>query len=117
LYFQPHVILACEFSCDLGEIPRCKPSFKVANPVVRFSDLEEDDLEDLYDQINELTKKIKLEFGKLIDKVFVSYRDSQEIDHDRLVLTLINSEDNLFKEDELAGTKSVYDVFRIIKSL
>ena len=72
-------------------------------------------MEDLYIQIDELTKKIKREFGKLFDKVFASYRDSQEIDHDRLVLTLINSEENLFKEDELAGTKSVYDVFKIIK--
>ena len=72
-------------------------------------------MEDLYDQINELTRKIKIEFKKLFDKVFVSYRDSQEIDHDRLVLTLINSEENLFKEDELAGTKSVFDVFKIIK--
>ena len=72
-------------------------------------------MEDLHFQIDELTKKIKLEFGKLFDKVFASYKDSQEIDHNRLVLTLINNEENLFKEDELAGTKSVYDVFKIIK--
>ena len=106
--------LACEFSCDLGKIPRCKPSFEVANPVVQFNDLEEDDLEDLFAKIDELTKKIKLEFAKFFDKVFVSFRDSHEVDLDRLVLTLINDE-KLFKEDELAGTRSVYDVFKAIR--
>ena len=92
-------IIACEFSCDLGGIPCCKPSFKVTNPVVRFSDLEEDDLEDLYAQIDRLTKKIKIEFGKFFDRVFVSFRDSQEVNHDRLILTLIN-EEKIFKEEE-----------------
>ena len=103
-----------EFSCDLGNIPQYKSSFEVTNPIVRFSDLDDDDLEDLRAQINKLTKKINLEFGRFFDKVFASFRDSRKVDRDRLVLTLI-SEERLFKEDELAGTTSVYDIFKVIR--
>ena len=108
------ITVAYKFSSDLGDIPRCKPSFEVTNPVVQFSDLEEDDLEDLRAQIQKLTEKIKLEFDKFIDEVFVSFRDSQKVDHDRLVLILISRE-KLFKEDELAEVKCILDIFKIIR--
>ena len=71
-------------------------------------------MEDLHAQINKLTKQIELEFGRFFDKVFTSFRESQKVDHDRLVLTLVSKE-KLFKEDELAGTTSVYDVFKAIR--
>ena len=100
--------------CNLDEIPHCKSSFEVSNPIVRFSDLEEDDLEDLHAQMDELTRTIKLEFKKFLDKVFVSFRDSTEVDRDRLVLTLLK-EEALFEEEELAEAKTVFDVFKTIK--
>ena len=102
-----------EFSCDLDDIPHCKSSLKVSNDIVRFGDLDEDDLEDLYAQMNELTRKIDIEFEKFLNKVFKSFRDSKDVDRDSLVLTLTKRE--AFKEDELAGTKTVFDVFKTIK--
>ena len=75
--------------------------------------MDEDDREDLLAQIDEQTKKIELEFGKLVDKVFTSFRDSG-VDHNRLILTLIGKE-KLFKEDELEGIKNIYEVFKIIR--
>lgn len=99
---------------DLGDIPLCSTPFKIPNPIVRISDLDEDDQEDLYAQIDELTRKIELKFGKLFDRIFMSFRDSREIDHDRLIVTLINKE-KLFKEGELAEATSVSDVFKAIR--
>ena len=107
------IIDSDDFSCDLADIPQLKSSFEVSNPIVRFSDLDEDDREDLLAQIDEQTKKIELEFGKLVDKVFTSFRDSG-VDHNRLILTLIGKE-KLFKEDELEGIKNIYEVFKIIR--
>ena len=98
---------------DLGDIPLCSTPFKIPNPIVRISDLDEDDQEDLYAQIDELTRKIELKFGKLFDRIFTSFRDSREIDHDRLIVTLINKE-KLFKEGEQAEATSVPDIFKAI---
>lgn len=102
------------FKPDLGDIPQCATPFKIPNPIVRISDLDEDDQEDLYAQIDELTRKIELKFGKLFDRIFMSFRDSREVDCDRLVVTLINKE-KLFKEGELAEANSVSDVFKAIR--
>ena len=76
--------------------------------------MDEDDQEDLYAQIDEMTRKIELKFGKLFDRIFTSFRDSREVDCDRLVVTLINKE-KLFKEGELAEATSVSDVFKAIR--
>ena len=102
------------FKPDLGDIPQCATSFKIPNPIVRISDLDEDDQEDLYAQIDELTRKIELKFGKLFDRIFTSFRDSREVDCDGLVMTLINKE-KLFKEGELAEATSMSDVFKAIR--
>lgn len=76
--------------------------------------MDEDDQEDLYAQIDEMTRKIELKFGKLFDRIFTSFRDSREVDCDRLVVMLINKE-KLFKEGELAEATSVSDVFKAIR--
>jgi hypothetical protein len=102
------------FKPDLGEIPLCATSFKIPNPVVRIGDLDEDDQEDLYAQINELTRKIELKFRQFFDQIFTSFRESQDVDRDRLVMTLINRE-GLFKEGELAEATSVSDVLKAIR--
>lgn len=106
---------ACdEFSCDLTDIPHGKSSsLDISNPVVRFSDLDEDDREDLLAQIDELTEKIELEFGKLIDKVLSSFWDSG-VDHNRVIVTLIGKE-KLLREEDLTGTRNIDDVFKIIR--
>ena len=110
-----HFFAACDdFSCDLTDIPHCKSSsFEISNPVVRFSDLDEDDREDLLAQIDELTEKIELEFGKLINRVLVSLWDSG-VDHNKVVVTLIGKTE-LFKEEDFAGTRNIDDVFKIIR--
>lgn len=64
--------------------------------------------------MNELTKKIDLEFQSFFSKVFTSFRASEKIDRDKLVLTLTRNE-TIFEEDELAKTESVFDVFMLIK--
>ena len=102
------------FKCDLGEIPHHDSSLEISNPVVSFSDLDKDDLEDLHAKMNELTKKINIEFQKFFGKVFTSFRDSKKIDRDKIVLTLTTNE-AVFEEDELAKTKTVFDVFMLIK--
>lgn len=76
--------------------------------------MDEDDLEDLRAQMSELTKKIDREFQSFFSKVFTSFRDSERIDRDKLVLTLTRNE-TIFEEDELAKTKTVFDVFMLIK--
>ena len=103
------------FSCDLGEIPHCESSLKVPNPVVSFASLDEDDLEDLQAQMSELTKEIKLQFDIFFGAIFKSFRDSTQIDRDKLVITLMDKE-SIFDKDEVDKTKTVYDVFRMIKS-
>ena len=75
--------------------------------------MDEDDREDLLAQIDELTEKIELEFGKLIDKVLSSFWDSG-VDHNRVIVTLIGKE-KLLKEEDLAGTRNIDDVFKIIR--
>ena len=98
----------------MSGIPHSKSSLKVSNDVVHFDELDEDDLEDLHAQMSELTRKIDIEFEKFLNKVFISFRDSKNVDRDSLVLTLTKHE-ALLKEDELAGTKTVFDVFKAIK--
>ena len=103
-----------DFKCNLDEIPHHGSSLEIPNPIVSFSSLDEDDLEDLHAQMSELTKKIDLEFQTFFNKVFTSFRDSMKIDRDKLVLTLTRNE-TIFEEDELAKTKTVFDVFMLIK--
>ena len=64
--------------------------------------------------MSELTRKIDVEFQSFFSKVFTSFRDSEKIDRDKLVLTLTRNE-TIFEEDELAKTKTVFDVFMLIK--
>ena len=82
--------------------------------MVSFASLDEDDLEDLQAQMSELTKEINLQFDKFFDAIFTSFRDSKQIDRDKVVVILTNKE-AVFEKDELEGAKSMYDVFRMIK--
>ena len=110
MYF---VCLFCiGFKCDLGTIPLCKSSLKVSNPVVSISTLEEDDRENLQAQVYLLTKKIRDEFEKFFVAIFSSFRE--KIDREKLVLTLIK-EETFIQKDKVNETKSIYDVFVIIK--
>ena len=107
-------LTSADFICDLGEITHHRSSLEVPNRIVSFSSLDEDDLEDVHAQMSELTKKIDIEFQSFFSKVFTSFRDSEKIDRDKLVLTLTRNE-TIFEEDELAKTKTVFDVFMLIK--
>ena len=61
-----------------------------------------------------LTKKIKLEFNKFSDRVYMSFKESKKVDHERLILTLRKCEP-IFTEEDLARTNTVYDVFGLIE--
>ena len=102
------------FSCDLDNIPCQKSSFNFPNPIVQYCDLDEDDKEDLHAQMNELTKQIDIEFEKLLKNVLKSFRDSEDVDRDSLVLTLVKKE-GVFQEEEFAGEKTIFDVLKTIK--
>ena len=102
------------FSCDLDDIPYQNSSFNVPNPIVQYNDLDEDDKEDLLAQMYELTKQIDLEFEKLLNNVLKSFTVSEDVNRDSLVLTLVKKE-GVFKEEELARAKTIFDVLKTIK--
>ena len=103
------------FKCDLDEIPHCESSLGVPNPVVKLSSLDEDNLIDLEAQMRDLTYKIDLEFEKLFRAMYKSFKKSEEIDHNELVITLTKKE-RFFEPAELRQTKTVYDVLLMVKS-
>lgn len=108
--------VATEFECDLGDIPHTPSSLvHVANPIVPFNDLSEDDLEDLYAQMNGLTKGIQLEFLSLLTQVHESFKKS--VDLDALVLVLKRDDVLVFEEHdpELASAKDISQVFHVIR--
>ena len=103
-----------DLECVLHEIPHHESSLAVSNPVVDFSSLNEDDREDLEFVINELRKKIDIEFDKLFNVIFKSW-NSREIDFKELFLTLTKKE-KFFEEGDLYQVKTVYDVLLMVKT-
>ena len=97
----------------LCEIPHHESSLAVSNLVVDLKSLNEDDREDLEYVINELRKKIDIEFNKLINAIFKSW-NSREIDLEELFLTL--KEENGFEESDLRQVKTVYEILSMVKS-
>lgn len=110
LYVICNILSDAEFSCDLGDIPHHKSTLKAPNPIVAFSDLDIDDLEDLKDQMNALTREINAKFRTFRSRVFTSFRD-ENVDRDQVVLTLTDLD---FEKDELDSTQTLFDVFMLI---
>ena len=56
------------------DCPHRQSVLPVSNPVVRFEELSEDDREDLFAQMNDLTKRIHTKFKILLDQVYGSLK-------------------------------------------
>ena len=84
--------------------------------MVRFEELSEDDLKELFAQMNviELTKTIYTEFKKLLDQIYGSLK--KRVPHDRVVLTLTKDATMLFADDnhKLDEAKNMFEVFKAI---
>ena len=104
-----------KFVCDLDGIPHKKSlAHSISNPIVCFKDLSEYNLEDLHAIMSSLTKKIKLEFNRFFDRIYMSFRESTKIDHQRLILTLRKCEP-MFREDDFTQMETIHDVFELIQ--
>ena len=102
------------FLCDLSRISHSSSSFdKVKNPIVRFNELHEDDLEDLYAQMNQLTKVVQKEFLTFLAHIHDSFK--QHVDYNTLILILERDEILIFKDADFSAAKDVSDVFRAIR--
>ena len=96
------------------DCPHKQSSLPIPNPVVRFEDLSKGDCKDLFAQLNELTKKIHMEYSKLFDQVYVSLRERFEYNH--VVLTLTRDHGQLFQGNKkLLRAKNMLDVFMVIQ--
>ena len=82
--------------------------------MVRFKDLSKSDRKDLFAQMNELTKEIRVKFSKLFDQVYESL--SKHFEHKRVVLTLTREGVQLFQGNKkLLRAKNMFDVFNVIQ--
>ena len=98
------------------EYPYKQSSLPIPNPVVRFEDLSKSDRKDLFAQMNELTKEIRLEFSKLFNQVYASLDKHPDHIVKQVVLTLTGEGVQLFQGNKkLLGAKSMFDVFKVIQ--
>ena len=101
------------FKLDLADYPHKPSSLPVPNPVVRFEDLSEDDRQELFAKMNDLTMKIYKQFLKLTAQVCASL----EAQHKYVVLTLTKDDIMLFDDDikdKLRKSEDIYEVFDVI---
>ena len=108
-----HTVSDDSFVLEL-DCPHKQSSLPIPNPVVRFEDLSKSDRKDLFAQMNELTREIRVEFSKLFDQVYESLR--KHVEHKRVVLTLTGEGVQLFQGNKkLLGAKNMFDVFNAIQ--
>ena len=99
-----------EFDCP----HKTSDSLPVSNPIIRFEELSEDDREDLFSKMRELTKNINSKFKKLLDQVCESLK--RRVEHDRVVLTLTEDDVMVFdRDDKLDEAKDMFGVFKAIR--
>ena len=115
LYYNSVCFDIVDLESVLCEIPHHESSLAVFNPVVDLKSLNEDDQEDLEFVVNELKKKIDIEFDKLFNVIFKSWNSREIIDLKELFLTLTKKE-NFFEEGDLHQVKTVYDVLLMVKT-
>ena len=113
MYYNSVCFGIVDLESVLCEIPHHESSLAVSNPVVDIKSLNEDDQEDLECVINELRRKIHIEFHKLINVILKSW-NSRKIDFEELFLTVKN--ENVFEEGDLDRVKTVHDVLLMVKS-
>ena len=86
----------------------------ISNPIIHFEDLNEDDREDLFAQMNELTKKVNSKFKKLLNRVYESLRKRVELGS--VILTLTEDDVMIFdQDDKLDEARDMFDVFKAIR--
>ena len=86
----------------------------VSNPIIRFEDLNEDQCENLFAKMHELTKEINSKFKKLRNKVYESLK-TRHVDHSNVVLTLTKDDVMIFdRNDKLDKAANMFDVFKAI---
>ena len=110
-----HTVSDVGFKLDL-DCPHKQSSLPIPNPVVRFEDLSKRDCKDLFAQMNELTKEIRIEFSKLFNQVYASLDKHPEHIVKHVVLTLTGDGVQSFHGNKkLLGAKSMFDIFRVIQ--
>ena len=86
----------------------------ISNPIIRFEDLDEDDRDDLFAQMSELTKKVNLKFKILLNRVYESLR--RRVEHGSVILTLTEDDVMIFdQDDKLDEAKDMLDIFKAIR--
>ena len=89
-------------------------SLPVSNPIIRFEELSEDDREDLFAKMSELTKRMNSKFKKLLDQVYESLK--KRVEYGRIILTLTEDDVMIFdRDDKLDEAKDMMDVFKAIR--
>ena len=89
-------------------------SLPIPNPIVRFEELTEDDREDLFAQMDELTKEIYIKFKTLLSQVYKSLKE--RVEHEHVVVTLTGDDAMIFDDnDKLDEAKDMFEVFKAIR--
>ena len=85
-------------------------ALQISNPIIKLDDLCEDDYENLYAQMSDLTVNINKNFKKLLNQVYESFR--QRIHHSSVILTLTQDDVMIFDHDvDICGAKDMFEVF------
>ena len=121
-----HIALSDEPDvCEAAEVPHRRSSLKISNPVIeKFSELGEDDKENITDRLQSLGKIVHEEFLKLGELLLQSLRE-RKIEPRSIVNTLTQCEVystekerkvKLFQlhNKDLSEAKDIYDIFSII---
>ena len=111
--------------CEAADVPHRRSSLKITNPVIEnYSELGDDDRENIADQIQNLADIIQDEFLKLRELVLQSLK-TRRIEPKLLVNTLTQCEVYSTEKEhkvklfqlhsrDLSNAKDIYDIFLII---
>ena len=121
-----HIALSDEPDvCEAAEVPHRRSSLKISNPVIeKFSELGEDDKENITDQLQSLEKIIHEKFLKLGELLLQSLK-ARKIEPKSIINTLSQCEVYSTEKEckvkllqlhnkDLLETKDIYDIFLII---
>ena len=109
-----HLFLPIESDKLEYDYPHKPSSLPVPNPVVLFEELSEDDREDLFSQMSEMTMDMNLRFKKLVNQLYESFR--KRLEHNSVILTLTKDDVMIFEQDdEVDKAKDMFEVFKAIR--